>query len=384
MRYNTKHSGGNAIKIIKNKNYITILLLTLIVCTPVFSRGSGGARCPYMIYSIAYSRDGAFIASGLDRGGVKIWDITNKKDNFLGGYTGANSGSYGTIAIVSFSPDGNYLASFGRDGIKIWYGRNWEQERVLERPRIHKNMSSRAAVHWDMGNRQIMCIGDGFMVRWNIDTGKIVGIADGEQFGMYFGPILAINPNGTQFARSNMLGKNYDILLWNIGENRQEGILTGYDSIKTMEYSPDGNYILTNETIGKIVSGNLKILGGIIRLWDIRSLLEVYNIEIEIDGDSIYSANFSPNGNFFVAHLRDRLILFDTATGKEVSVYNNPPINGRTFTNVVFSPDGNYMAIGIDHDLRIWNISTGEYMDILASEREDVCHHELYKNLGEG
>ena len=333
-----------------------------------------------MIYSIAYSRDGSFIAAGLDRGGVKIWDISNRTDVFLGGYTGENSVSYSTIEIISFSPDGNYLASFGISDIKIWYGRNWAQERILERPRIHKNMSSRDAVHWDMENRQIICIGGGFMVRWNIDTGRIVDIVSGVQFGMYFGPILAINPNGTQFARSNIPGENYDILLWNIRENRQEGILTGHTGIRKMEYSPDGNYILTIETISKTVSGSSRMLGDIIRLWDTRSLSEVYNIEIEIDDGSIHSANFSPNGNFFVARLPGRLILFDTATGKEVSIYNNPTINDRgMFSDVVFSPDGNFMAIGIDHDLRIWNISTGEYMDILASEREDVCYHELYR-----
>jgi WD40 repeat protein len=360
------------------KSITNTLILMLIIATPVFSRGSNDVRCPFNIRSIAYSQNSAFIATGLDRGGVKIWDISNKTDIFLGGYTGENAVSYGTIEKVSFSPDGNYLASFGSSDIKIWYGRKWGQERILERPRIYKNMSSRDAVHWDMENRQIICIGGGFMVRWDIDTGRIVDISSGEQFGMYFGPILAINPDGSQFARSNILNENYDILLWNIAENRQEGIFTGYRGIVNMEYSPDGNYILTIESISEIVSGKLQIFGGIIRLWDTRSLSEVYNIEINIDGSSIYSANFCPDGKYFIAKLHDRLMLFDTATGNEKSIYNNPLPNGRNFTNVVFSPDGNLMAIGIDHDLRIWNISTGEYMDILASEREDVCYHELY------
>jgi WD40 repeat protein len=310
--------------------------------------------------SLAYSPDGAFIAAGLDTGGVKLWDLSNRTDTVLGGYTGENSYVYNTIEIIKYSPDGKHIASFGENVIKIWDGKTGEEIGILEDPKVHKNVSRDDAVYWNNEKKRIICTGGGFMITWDINTGKIVDILKGEQFGMYFGFIIAVSPDGVHLVRSSFFKEHADILFWNIAENRQEGVFIGSNGIWTMNYSPDGNYILAGEQ------------GAVIRLFDARSMAEVYSIKVL--ADYIYSLEFSPDGKYFISTLPDRIILFDTAAGKEISTFLNP--NKGRFTNAVFSPDGRFIAIGLNHNIRIWNILNGEYTDIMASEKEEACEYE--------
>jgi WD40 repeat protein len=122
----------------------------------------------------------------------------------------------------------------------------------------------------------------------------------------------------------------------------------------------------------------------VIHLWDAYSLIEIYNIKAATDhndslGYCITSLNFSPDLKYFIATLPDRVILFETATGKEVFTFLNP--NKGRYTNAIFSPDGKFIAIGINHNIRIWNVLNGEYRDIEASEKEETCEYELRKLL---
>ena len=63
------------------------------------------------IYSVAFSPDGKYLASGDDE--VKLWNVKTWKPKEV------QVGS--TVNSVAFSPDGKYLATGGRDGIiKLW------------------------------------------------------------------------------------------------------------------------------------------------------------------------------------------------------------------------------------------------------------------------
>ena len=68
-----------------------------------------------MVWSVAYSPDGRYLASGNDDKTIKIWEVaTGKQLRTLNGH------SYRVNSVV-YSPDGRYLASGSGDKtIKIW------------------------------------------------------------------------------------------------------------------------------------------------------------------------------------------------------------------------------------------------------------------------
>jgi WD40 repeat protein len=69
----------------------------------------------WSVYAVAFSPDGALIASGSEDKTVRIWNAeTGREQRTLQGHTGR-------INSVAFSPDGRRIASGGDDGaVFLW------------------------------------------------------------------------------------------------------------------------------------------------------------------------------------------------------------------------------------------------------------------------
>ena len=363
------------------KTYFIIIALIILFFNyiPVYSRGASDNICPYRIMSLAYSPDGAFIVTGMDDGEIKIWDLSSRADIIFSANANKITQTYRTINIIKYSPDGRHIVSFGANAtITIWDGGTGNEISVLESPRPYFD-TLYCDVYWDNEKKQITCIGSGFLVTWDINTGRIVRKLNGEQFGTASGFKIAINPDGTYFVRGSWLPQYANtILLWNVIENRQEGVFTGRNTVNAIKFSPDGRYILVGERVTFARAGDPDSMTGVIRLLDTHSMTEVYNIFLSTIARSF---DFSPDGKNFIVTLFDRIILFDTVTGEEIFTFLNP--NNERYTNAIFSPDGRFIAIGLNHNIRIWNISSGEYIDIMASEAEEDCEYERW-NQQEG
>ncbi len=100
-----------------------------------------------LIFSLAFSPDGRFVAGGADGVGLRdklemmqnpdvnkeqekieiiVWDaVTGDRVKSMTGHTK-------TITAIAFSPDGNWLVSTGKDHLlNIWNGRTWEFANVI-------------------------------------------------------------------------------------------------------------------------------------------------------------------------------------------------------------------------------------------------------------
>jgi hypothetical protein len=93
------------------KYQILIVCLLFLQNAMVHPRGSSAIRDAYRSMALAYSPNGAHIAAGLDRGGVKVWYLSTGTDRILGGGIIENTPAYCTIEIIKYSPKGNFIAS---------------------------------------------------------------------------------------------------------------------------------------------------------------------------------------------------------------------------------------------------------------------------------
>ncbi|KAL7940608.1 WD40 repeat-like protein [Trichoderma barbatum] len=78
------------------------------------------------VSSVAFSADGRYVASGADDNTIKIWDATTGiEQQTLQGHSGA-------VLSVAFSADGHYLASGSDDNtIKIWDATTGNEQQTL-------------------------------------------------------------------------------------------------------------------------------------------------------------------------------------------------------------------------------------------------------------
>ncbi len=92
------------------------------------------------IWSVAFSRDGNFVATGSWDGTIQIRNIITDKLVPLKGHTGP-------VRVVLFSPDGQWLVSGSNDrSIRIW---DWEKGKEIEVIQLHNAAVTALALHPD-------------------------------------------------------------------------------------------------------------------------------------------------------------------------------------------------------------------------------------------
>ncbi|KAG8742383.1 palmitoyltransferase pfa5 [Ceratobasidium sp. 414] len=288
------------------------------------------------VWSVAYSPDGAHIASGYFDGSIRIWDAQTGQPvgQPLNGHTGA-------VNSVAYSPDGAYIASGSGDRtVRIWDAHTGQPVGQPFGDHTHDIWS---IVYSPDGAYIASGSGDGTVRIWRATTGQPVrrplkGHTD-------WAHSVAYSPDGAHIASGSFDGT---VRIW----DTRTGMLVGesldgpISLVSSVVYSPDGAYIASG-------CGD-----GTVRIWDAQTG-QAMGQPLHGHRDQANSVAYSPDGAYITSGSNDRAIrIWDAHTGKPVG----QPLNGHAdrVNSVVYSPSGAYIASGSsDGTVRIWDAHIG-------------------------
>lgn len=214
-----------------------------------------------------------------------------------------------TVLSVSFSPDGQILASGSLDNtIKIW----------SKTGLLLKTIKTESPVTW-------------------------IGFSPNSQ-------LLAAAEDNGMVRLWNLEGKLVEVLEHNSPENSLK-------KVYTVNFSPDGKKILT---------------GGedtLIKIWSWSGTKAVLERTIEGHSNLVLSATFSPDGQTIASSSADNTVRLWRLDGRNLKVLEG---HGDKVTQVNFSPDGKILAsASYDKTVRLWSLNSLE-VQILQGHRDRV------------
>jgi Tol biopolymer transport system component len=273
------------------------------------------------IIDLAFSDDGAHLASSsLDRS-IKVWDAGSLQELHTFPMTAVGFNG------IALSPDGRLLASADA----IWDLASKEMLHGLERGR-----RGPAPVDFSPDGSLLAIAPEGQAVElWDVTTGEVVRTfaetLDEVTFRIVF------SPDGTLLAACSHEGT---VRLWDVESGEVAGTIRyGRGDVHDADFSPDGQALVTGGTDQTV------------RLWDVASGQELHTLR---QGNGLYGVAFSPDGELVASAGCDRTVkLWDAASGK---LLRTLPHAGEVLT-VAFSPDGTLLASGgYDDLLYLWGL----------------------------
>ena len=287
------------------------------------------------VYSVAFSPNGSTLASGSSDETVKLWDAATRT-NFE--TLTVNS----PVTTVAFSPDGSVVASgtwFRR--VKLWNTTTGEN---IDTFNDHRALVRAVSFSPD-GTKLVSASDDGAVVLRDLTAGNATTIAgySGTVLGMIF------SPDGATLASYNG-SYGSGVKIWDTATRRMITTLRGHGGlpISSISISHDGTTLAS-------ASGHRVIL------WDLDTYTDFAHLEHK---DLTSAVSFSPDGDVLATGGWPGWVnLWNVRTQEQTT-----RVTGLSdgVKELEFSPDGKILASGLDNgEIRTWDLSTGKTAAVL-------------------
>lgn len=236
------------------------------------------------VFSIAFSPDGRWLASGDNDRTVRVWEVSTGE----GRRVWREEELSGAVRVwkVCFSPDGRCLAvASGTDSapnhgvVRLWRGVGWQDSQIVARYEDDQAFS----IALSPDGRWLACGLLGQTIRvYEVATGRESQVLTGHTDWVHD---VCFSPDGTRLASSS---QDSTVRVWEVATGQTLWELTGHDDqVNSLAFAPTGEQLAS-------VSSDCTV-----RLWDLRTGQQTWT-----SAAATGSANavvWSPDGSLIIA-----------------------------------------------------------------------------------
>jgi WD40 repeat protein/3',5'-cyclic AMP phosphodiesterase CpdA len=295
------------------------------------------------VSGVAFSPDGALIATSSYDGTARIWETATGRPR------GTFAGHRGRVYGVAFSPDGTLIATASLDHT----ARIWDTATGATRTTLtgHTNLVYGVAFSPD-GTLVATASYDGTARIWDTATGATRTTLTGHDDEVYG---VAFSPDGTLVATASL---DSTARIWDTATGTTRTTLAGHtDGVSGVAFSPDSTLVATSSRDRTA------------RIWDTATGATRTTLTGHAGGVSRVA--FSPDGTLVATASRDRTArIWDTLTGTPRTTLAS---RSRGVSGIASSPNGALLASTCwDNTARIWETATGRTRAVLAGHTGSV------------